>query len=295
MKRNIISIQNLDQDKIQRLLMRAQDFADMAEYPPILKGKCILALFAENSTRTRLSFEMAVKRLGGQFLLMTADGSSLKKGESDLDNILTLNALRPDALIVRHGQNGFAEMASQHMNCPILNAGDGTNEHPTQALLDALTLTQQFGDLSEKNIVICGDTKHSRVAHSNAYLLTKLGAQVTFVGPNDLMDQTCDVYRSDDFDQAIKNADAVMMLRMQKERFDQNLNINFDDYISKYQLNDARLSQLQDRCVIMHPGPMNRGVEITDAAADHDRSLILRQVENGVYARMACLEYCLIR
>lgn len=290
---HLTGIADLDRSTALAILESAQNFAEMSDYPPILKGKCIMALFAENSTRTRLSFEMAVKRLGGEFLLMTSDGSSLKKGESDLDNILTLNALRPDALIVRHSQNGFAKAAAQNMDCPVLNAGDGVNEHPTQALLDALTLRQHWDDFTGRHIVICGDTKHSRVAHSNAALLKMLGTSVTFCAPDDLMDRTCNIARTDDFDTALKNADAVMMLRMQRERFDDRLSIDFNDYCVRYQLNEARLKYLKPDAVIMHPGPMNRGVEITDAAADHPQAKILTQVENGLYTRMACLEYCL--
>lgn len=293
MTQHLTAIGNLSTPDIIQILDRANYFASAAEYPATLKGKCILALFAENSTRTRMSFEMAVKRLGGEFLLMTADGSSLKKGESDLDNILTLNALMPDGFIVRHGQNGFADFAASHMDCPVLNAGDGTNEHPTQALLDALTLRQAFGDLKDKSIVICGDTKHSRVAHSNALCLKRLGADVTFVSPDTLMDNTSDVSRSTDFNSALKTADAVMMLRVQKERFNGADDLDYDDYIARYQLNDDRLAHLSDHTIILHPGPMNRGIEITDAAADHPRSLVLKQVENGVYTRMACLEYVL--
>ena len=293
---NLTTIANLAPEAIDRLLNHALSFAAIGKhkspYPQTLKGRAIIAFFAENSTRTRLSFEMAVKRLGGDFLLLTAEGSALKKGESDLDTLKTLNALHPDALIVRHAQNHFSERATQHMNCPVLNAGDGTNEHPTQALLDALTLREHFGNLTGLRVTICGDIKHSRVARSNVMLLNKLGADVTCVAPKHMSSDIQGATHSTDFEASIQEADVIMMLRIQRERLNQD--INTEDYITDYQLNTTRLALAPPHCMVMHPGPMNRTVEVSNAVADNEnRSLIARQVENGVYTRMACLDILL--
>lgn len=299
MRQNITGISSLDLPVIEDILDKAQSYADSfknnAPLPQILKGKIILGLFLENSTRTRLSFEIAVKRLGGEFVLMTADGSSLKKGESDFDTCVTLNAYAPDALVIRHTDDGFANFAARHMSCPVLNAGDGIAEHPTQALLDALTIRQHFGEINGLTVTICGDTRHSRVAHSNARLLTLLGATVRFVGPDDLLDTECqNVETNNDFDAALADSDVVMMLRIQRERLPNTLKIDFKKYINLYSLNRARLDQCPAHCMVMHPGPMNRGVEISDEVADlADRTLITRQVENGVFTRMACLDLVL--
>jgi|AntRauTorcE11897_2_1112592.scaffolds.fasta_scaffold01703_5 aspartate carbamoyltransferase catalytic subunit len=298
-RKNIIGISRLSLPFIEQILDKAQFYADAfngtTPLPQALKGKIILGLFLENSTRTRLSFEIAVKRLGGEFVLMTADGSSLKKGESDFDTCVTLNAYSPDALVVRHSDDGFASFAAKHMSCPVLNAGDGIAEHPTQALLDALTIRQHFGDIKGLNVTICGDTRHSRVAHSNARLLTLLGAKVRFVGPDDLLDNGCDgVETTNNFDAALSDSDVVMMLRIQRERLPNTLKIDFKKYINLYSLTRDRLDRCQPHCMVMHPGPMNRGVEISDDVADlTDRTLITRQVENGVFARMACLDLVL--
>lgn len=295
---HLTGIHSLTAHFTETLLDKAQFYADLvkskSKLPQILDQKVILGLFIENSTRTRLSFEFAAKRLGGDFILMTADGSSLKKGESDFDTCTTLNAYAPDALITRHPTNGFADFAADIMSCPVLNAGDGTAEHPTQALLDALTLRQHFGGIDGLTVTICGDTLHSRVAHSNALLLTMLGAKVRFISPKSLLETGYNVAQSQDFEDALADSDAVMMLRVQKERLSENLEIDFEDYIENYQLTARRLALCPKHCMLLHPGPMNRGIEITDkVAAIADRSLITRQAENGVYTRMACLDLLL--
>ncbi len=290
---NILRIKDLDREDILNLLDHAQHFADgsVANAHTRLDGKIIMALFVENSTRTRLSFEMATKRLGGEFILMTAEGSSLKKGESAEDTLETLNAMRPDALVIRHADPEFADLTTTIMDVPVLNGGNGTDEHPTQALLDALTVRQHFGDIKGMNVVICGDIKHSRVARSNVHLLTKLGAQVTTVAPESLQANIEGAIQSDDLNAALKTADAVMMLRIQKERFDKTEALDIDSYIKGYQLNADRLKLARPHCAVLHPGPMNRDIEITGEVADlQGRSLITRQVENGVYMRMACLD-----
>ena len=298
---HLIAIQDMSVQHIQHYIEKGLAFSHLAtarhNFPDVLKGKVIVALFAENSTRTRISFEMATKRLGGEFILMTAQGSSIKKGEEDRDTLQTLQAMAPDGFIVRHSQGGFATEATQYMSCPVLNAGDGVGEHPTQALLDAMTLHQHFGKIKGLKVLICGDIKHSRVAHSNIHLLTKLGAEVTCVAPTFLQDDiinSTNITVTSDFDAALKNSDAVMMLRIQRERLQADENIDDDAYIQHYCLTADRLAIAPDHCMVLHPGPMNRGVEITsDVADDATRSLILKQVENGVYMRMACLDILL--
>ena len=295
---NVVSINDLSPTDINFILNRAFEFSDALKQnkplPKTLENKCIIALFAENSTRTRISFEAAVKRLGGEFILMTADGSSIKKGEDDIDTLQTLNAMCPDALIVRHRQIGFPDLAIKNVDCPVLNAGDGTNEHPTQALLDAMTLKQHYGDLKGMRITICGDIKHSRVAHSNVKLLSKLGAFVTVVAPDAMSENLDGADISHDFNDTLKNSDAVMMLRIQRERFSNDETLDLDSYIENYQLNRARLDIAPKHCMVLHPGPMNRDIEISsDIANDADRTLITTQVENGVYVRMACLDILL--
>lgn len=291
MHRHLLGIHGMTATEITQLIDGAQN-----PFAGSLAGKVILNLFLENSTRTRLSFDMAAQRLGARVITMTADGSSLKKGESIRDTLLTLAAMRPDALVIRHNENGAAEQAADIFDCPVINAGDGTGEHPTQALLDALTLTQRFGSLHNLRVTIVGDILHSRVAHSNAILLTNLGAHVTLCGPQSLLparDATwlpAAVKLSDNVDTAIAGADAVMALRLQKERFATHLNIDETAYHAQFGITAQRLAQRAPDAVVLHPGPMNRGVEIDDSTADHpSRSLILQQVENGVAMRAAIL------
>ncbi len=253
-----------------------------------LDGLTIVNAFFENSTRTLLSFEIAANRLGAQVVTMQVEHSSIKKGETLEDTARTLNAMRPDALVIRHGTSGAPAGVAAIMDCPVINAGDGVGEHPTQALLDAATIRQHFGRVEGLEIALCGDLKHSRVARSNAKLLGRLGAKLRFAGPPSLLPEGlggCSI------DQAVDGADVVMMLRVQRERLDEDLGDAPGEYLDRYGLTEARFASAAPNAVIMHPGPINRGVEIEGALADHPtRSLIVRQVEMGVAVRMACLD-----
>jgi aspartate carbamoyltransferase catalytic subunit len=254
-----------------------------------LDGLTILNAFFENSTRTLLSFEIAAQRLGAQMVTMQVEHSSIKKGETLEDTARTLNAMRPDALVIRHGTSGAPRTLAGIMDCPVINAGDGTGEHPTQALLDAATIRRHFGKIDGLKVAICGDLAHSRVARSNGKLLPRLGAHVRFAGPPSLLPQDFDGTGS--IDEAVEGADVVMMLRIQRERLDEDLNDGPGEYLSRYGLTAGRLAKAAPAAVIMHPGPINRGVEIDGALADDpQRSLIVNQVEMGVAVRMACLD-----
>jgi aspartate carbamoyltransferase catalytic subunit len=254
-----------------------------------LDGLTILNAFFENSTRTLLSFEIAAKRLGAQMVTMQVEHSSIKKGETLEDTARTLNAMRPDALVIRHGTSGAPRAVADIMDCPVINAGDGTGEHPTQALLDAATLRHRFGRIEGLKIAICGDLAHSRVARSNGKLLPRLGAEVRFAGPSSLIPPEFD--GSGDIDEAVAGADVVMMLRIQRERLDEDLNDGPGEFLSRYGLTAERFARAAPGAVVMHPGPINRGVEIDGALADDpERSLITLQVEMGVAVRMACLD-----
>ena len=252
-----------------------------------LDGLTLINAFFENSTRTLLSFEIAGNRLGAQVVTMQVEQSSIKKGETLEDTARTLNAMRPDALVIRHGESGAPARLAAIMDCPVINAGDGIGEHPTQALLDALTISSRFGRIEGLKVAICGDIKHSRVARSNAALLPRLGAEVRFAGPPSLLPD--DIRGSGTIDDAVEGADVVMMLRIQRERLEEQ----FDDgeYLARYGLTAERLARAAPNAVVMHPGPINRGVEIDgDLADDPERSLITLQVEMGVAVRMACLD-----
>jgi aspartate carbamoyltransferase catalytic subunit len=250
-------------------------------------------LFFEDSTRTRTSFELAGKRLGADVLSMSVGASSVKKGETLLDTAMTLNAMRPDFLIVRHGQSGAPHLLAQKVNCSVVNAGDGTHEHPTQALLDALSIRRRKGRLEGLTVAICGDILHSRVARSNIHLLGIMGAHVRVVGPPTLIPSMIDRMGVDifhDMDRGLKDADIVMMLRLQSERMSGAFVPSVREYFRFYGLTADRLAAAHPDALIMHPGPMNRGVEIdSEVADDIGRSLILDQVEFGVAVRMACL------
>ena len=252
-----------------------------------LDGLTIVNAFFENSTRTLLSFEIAGNRLGAQVVTMQVEQSSIKKGETLEDTARTLNAMRPDALVIRHGTSGAPARLAEIMDCPVINAGDGIGEHPTQALLDALTIRNRFGKIDGLKVAICGDIKHSRVARSNAALLPRLGAKIRFAGPPSLLPD--DIAGSGTIDDAVEGADVVMMLRIQHERLEEQ----FDDgeYLARYGLTAERLKRAAPNAVVMHPGPINRGVEIDgELADDPKRSLITLQVEMGVAVRMACLD-----
>lgn len=253
-----------------------------------LSGLTLINAFFENSTRTLLSFEIAGTRLGGHVVNVQPEQSSIKKGESLEDTARTINAMRPDALVIRHRDNAAVGRIAKIMDCPVVNAGNGTGEHPTQALLDALTIRSRLGHVDGLKIAICGDIRHSRVAHSNIKLLPRLGAEVRLAGPEALMPEGVSAHG---VDEAIAGADVVMMLRVQRERLAEDFGDAPGEYLQRYGLTSERLGKAAPDALVMHPGPINRGVEIEGSIADDpQRSLIALQVENGVAVRMACLD-----
>ena len=288
---DLLSIDSLTDGQITRILERAVIWFDenrAARGDETLKGRLVFNLFYENSTRTAMSFATAAHRLGASPVTLSVEHSSVRKGETLEDTARTLNAMRPDALVIRHRENGAPAAVAAIMDCPVINAGDGTNEHPTQALLDAATILHRLGRTEGLKVAICGDIRHSRVARSNAKLLRRLGVEVRLGGPAELMpDEGIQL----SIDEAIAGADVVMMLRVQRERLEAELGDGPGEYLQKYGLTPERLALAAPEAVVMHPGPMNRGVEIADAVADDpQRSLITLQVEMGVAVRMACLE-----
>ncbi|HPD82897.1 MAG: aspartate carbamoyltransferase catalytic subunit [Alphaproteobacteria bacterium] len=297
--KHLIGIEDLSADEINIILDLADYYADRLDErefkPNILKNQIVLTLFFEDSTRTRTSFEMAAKRLGADVINMDVRTSSINKGESLLDTIQTLNSmLRPDAVVVRHSEYGAPKFVSSVVDCPVINAGDSWHEHPTQALLDALTIRRRLGSIKDKTIAICGDIAHSRVASSNMILLKKLGANIHIVAPPALMPEkfpTPDIQKFDSMKDGLKGCDVVMMLRNQKERMQAGLIASEEEFFKQYGLTKEKLSYANKGALVMHPGPMNRGVEIADDVADDkDHSLILEQVRNGVPTRMAVMD-----
>ena len=289
---DLLSINSLTDRQITELidggLRRFEENRSGASRAETLAGRVIFNIFYENSTRTAMSFLTAAHRLGASALSLSVEHSSVKKGETLEDTARTLDAMRPDALVIRHRDNGAPAAAAEIMSAPVINAGDGTNEHPTQALLDAATITRRFGRVSGLKVAICGDIKHSRVARSNAKLLRRLGAEIRLAGPPELLPEDIPQLSVDD---AIEGADVVMMLRVQRERMDSDLGDKPGEYLGRYGLTGERLAMAAPNAAVMHPGPMNRGVEIDGAIADDpQRSLITVQVEMGVAVRMACLE-----
>jgi len=256
-----------------------------------LAGLTQINAFFENSTRTLFSFELAGKRLGAQVSNFHPAASSVRKGESLIDTALTLNAMGPDILVIRHEADGAAAEVAALMGCPVINAGDGAGEHPTQALLDALTMRRRFGRIEGLKVAICGDIVHSRVAKSNLRALPLLGAELRLVGPQALLPKAAPCPLFTDFDEGISGVDVVMMLRIQRERMEEAFPDTLTDYHARYGLTPERLDAHAPGAIVMHPGPMNRGVEIDGALADDPvRSAILDQVEYGVAVRMACLD-----
>ena len=259
-----------------------------------LAGITQINAFFENSTRTLLSFEIAGKRLGADVVNMAVGQSSVKKGETLIDTAVTLNAMRADVIVIRHASSGAVQLIADKVDCPVLNAGDGSHEHPTQALLDALTIRRRRGSIAGQRVVICGDVLHSRVARSNILALTALAAEVRVVAPSTLMPaavETMSVTPFTDFDAALEGADVVMMLRLQNERMNGAFIPSTREYHMRYGLTAERLARARPDALVMHPGPMNRGVEITSGVADdRGRSAINEQVEMGVAVRMACLD-----
>ena len=290
---DLISIDSLSDGQIETILDRGERWfeynrSNSRGQDKSLHDKLVFNLFYENSTRTAMSFATAAHRLGASPVFLPVEQSSIKKGETFDDTARTLNAMRPDVIVVRHRENGAPARMTELMDCAVINAGDGTNEHPTQALLDALAITIRFGRVEGLKIAICGDIRHSRVARSNAKLLPRLGAEVRLAGPPSLLPSDAPAMS---IDEAIEGADVVMMLRVQRERLEEDLGDAPGEYLSRYGLTVDRLAKAAAGAVVMHPGPMNRNVEIADDVADDpERSLILLQVEAGVATRMACLE-----
>jgi aspartate carbamoyltransferase catalytic subunit len=295
---HLLGIEGLEQSAILEILDKAEEYANLnlktKKRVDVLSGLTQINMFFENSTRTQASFELAGKRLGADVMNMALQGSSIKKGETLVDTALTLNAMRPDLLVVRHPQSGAVDLLSQKVNCSVINAGDGQHEHPTQALLDALTIRRAKGRLHRLNIAICGDISHSRVARSNMLLLGKMENRIRLVGPPTLIPSQIgefgvEVYH--DMLEGLKDVDVVMMLRLQKERMDGGFIPSEREYFQRYGLDFNKLSYAKDDAIVMHPGPMNRGVEIDgDIADDVTRSVIQEQVEMGVAVRMAIMD-----
>ncbi|SDF29171.1 aspartate carbamoyltransferase catalytic subunit [Limimaricola pyoseonensis] len=296
--RHLLGIEPLHPLEITELLDRADHYATLnreGRAPrDVLAGLTQINMFFENSTRTQASFELAGKRLGADVMNMAMQASSLKKGETLIDTALTLNAMRPDLLVVRHPNSGAVDLLAQKVNCAVLNAGDGRHEHPTQALLDALTIRRAKGRLHRLSIAICGDIAHSRVARSNIMLLGKMENRLRLIAPPTLMPSGVaefGVEVFDDMEEGLKDVDVVMMLRLQKERMDGGFIPSEREYFHRYGLDAAKLAHAKDDAIVMHPGPMNRGVEIDGTIADDiNRSVIQEQVEMGVAVRMAAME-----
>jgi aspartate carbamoyltransferase catalytic subunit len=296
--RHLLGIEGLSPDEITLLLDLSEAYVDQNRAPEkksaLLRGRTIINLFFENSTRTRTSFELAGKRLGGDVINMSAEASSVKKGETLIDTAMTLNAMLPDVLIVRHPDSGAVKLLSEKVNCAVINGGDGTHEHPTQALLDALAIRRRKGRLMGLTVAICGDIMHSRVARSNIHLLNAMGARVRVIAPPTLMPSAIDrlgVEVFTDMREGLRDCDIVMMLRLQTERMQGKFVPSIREYFHFYGLDREKLAMAKPDALIMHPGPMNRGVEIdSEVADDVERSLIREQVEIGVAVRMACLD-----
>ncbi|VAW15102.1 Aspartate carbamoyltransferase [hydrothermal vent metagenome] len=295
--RHLLSISQLDQNDIVNLLDRAQAMVPVSRQPrqdhPPLAGKTQINLFFENSTRTQASFEIAGKRLGALVVNMALKTSSINKGETLIDTAVTLNAMQPDVIVVRHASAGAVELLSQKTSCSVINAGDGAHEHPTQALLDALTIRRHKGRISGLTVAICGDVVNSRVARSNLALLGALNVRTRVIAPRQLLpagiEQLCSEVFTD-MNEGLKGVDVVMMLRLQKERSSNALVPSEREYYHFYGLNEQKLKNAKPDAIIMHPGPMNRGVEIDPEIADSERSVITEQVEMGVAVRMAVLD-----
>ncbi|MCU1483453.1 MAG: Aspartate carbamoyltransferase [Actinomycetia bacterium] len=294
--RHLLSIEDLGRDGIEEVLTLTDSFVEVSERRipkvPTLRGKTVVSLFYEDSTRTRLSFESAAKRLSADTMNFSVGTSSVKKGESLRDTVLTIEAMGVDAIVVRHGSAGVPWQVAQWVDAAIINAGDGWHEHPTQALLDCYTIRERLGSLQDKRIAIVGDVKHSRVARSDVLAFTAMGAEVTLVAPPTLLPPSLEgwpVEVSHDLDSVLPKLDVVYLLRMQKERQTEALLPSLREYTATYGLTRNRAKLLADHALVMHPGPMNRGVEIAAEVADLPNATITRQVANGVAVRMAVL------
>jgi len=297
-QRHLLGIEGLSADDIRLILDESDRYVEqnraLDKKQALLRGRTIINLFFENSTRTRTSFELAGKRLGADVINMSVASSSVKKGETLIDTAITLNAMHPDLLVVRHPDSGAVALLAQKVGCGVINGGDGTHEHPTQALLDALTIRRRRGRLEGLRVAICGDILHSRVARSNIYLLNAMGAHVRLIAPPTLMPAHAERFGAEifhDMRKGLTDVDIVMMLRLQLERMHGSFVPSTREYFHFYGLDQEKLSFAKPDALIMHPGPMNRGIEIdTEVADDIHRSVIHEQVEMGVAVRMACLE-----
>jgi aspartate carbamoyltransferase catalytic subunit len=296
----MLGIEPLSAEEILFLLDQSKPFQEIQRHPlkklATLRGKTVALAFFEPSTRTRISFATAAARLGADQMNLQAESSSLKKGESLLDTVRTLDAMKPDCIVMRHSSSGAPDFVARNLPLPVINAGDGTHEHPTQALLDALTIRDRRGTLDRLNVTILGDILHSRVARSNIHLLSKFGCRITLCGPamwvpreiECLVPSGTTVRRVTRIDEALEDADAVMTLRVQQERLHEPA-LAIDEYILQYQLTPERLRIAKPDALVMHPGPMVRGLEIDPAVADGPQSCVLEQVTNGLAVRMALL------
>jgi aspartate carbamoyltransferase catalytic subunit len=294
--KHILGIKDLTAEEINFILDTADSFKEIntrnIKKVPTLRGKTVVNLFFEASTRTRTSFEIAGKRLSADTVNISASSSSVVKGETLEDTAQNIEAMHPDIIVMRHSASGACDYLAQRLNCSVINAGDGTHEHPSQALLDAFTIRQHKGKISGLTVAIAGDVAHSRVVRSNIYCLNKLGAKVKIAGPRTMLPPGleqlgCEVYSN--LEDAITDADCIMMLRIQRERQGKTLIPSLREYARFFGLNDDKLTLAKPDAIVMHPGPMNRGVEISSSVADGQQNVILDQVENGVAVRMALL------
>jgi aspartate carbamoyltransferase catalytic subunit len=298
--RDLLALEPLTADEITFLLDQSKPFQEIQRHPlkklATLRGKTVALAFFESSTRTRISFGTAASRLGADTMNLQAEASSLKKGESLLDTVHTLNAMKPDSLVMRHAASGAADFVARHLDIPVINAGDGTHEHPSQGLLDALTIRDRKDRIDNLNVTILGDIQHSRVARSNLHLLGKFGCRFTLCGPamwvprelEQIVPHGTSVRRVFKIEEALEGADVVMVLRVQTERLHEPA-LSANDYILLYQLNGERLRRAKPDAIVLHPGPMNRGIEISPEVADGPQSCVLDQVTNGIAVRMALL------
>ena len=303
--RDILALEPLNADELRFLLDQSQNFQEIQRHPlkklATLRGKTVALAFFENSTRTRISFGAAASRLGADTLNLQAESSSLKKGESLLDTVHTLDAMKPDCLVMRHASSGAADFVARHLEIPVINAGDGMHEHPSQGLLDALTIRDRKGTIENLNVTILGDVSHSRVARSNIHLLTKFGCRFTLCGPAMWLPRELEqigppgaaIRRVFRIEEALAGADVIITLRVQTERLHEPA-LSASDYILLYQLDAARLRHAKPDAIVLHPGPMNRGIEITPDVADGPQSCVLEQVTNGIAVRMALLFLLLV-
>jgi aspartate carbamoyltransferase catalytic subunit len=298
--RDLLALEPLTADELSFLLDQSKSFQQIQRHPlkklATLRGKTVALAFFENSTRTRISFATAASRLGADTMNLQAEASSLKKGESLLDTVHTLDAMKPDCLVMRHAASGAPDFVARHLQIPVINAGDGTHEHPSQGLLDALTIRDHKGTIENLNVTILGDIKHSRVARSNIHLLGKFGCRFTLCGPamwvpgelEKIGPPGVHIRRVFRIEEALEDADVVLTLRVQSERLHEPA-LSLDDYILLYQLSADRLRHAKADAIVLHPGPLNRGIEITPDVADSAQSCVLEQVTNGIAVRMALL------